>query len=47
MKTKLFLGLVVVLAAATSGGTTYTWNSADPATSLGDGAVAITLILFR
>ena len=43
MKTKFFLGLVVVLAAATSGGTTYTWNSAAPATSLGDGA----LILFR
>ncbi len=43
MNPKFFLGLVVALAEATFGGTTYTWDSANPATSLGDGAVDITL----
>ena len=43
MKTKFFRVLTVLLATAAVGETTYTWNSADPATSLGDGAVAITL----
>ena len=43
MKTKFFRVLTVLLATAAVGETTYTWDSTSPTTSLGDGAVAITL----
>ena len=43
MKTKFFRVLTVLLATAAVGETTYTWDSTSPTTSLGDGAVAVTL----